>query len=88
MIDLPEESTPVDFAYAVHSDIGNHMSGAKINGKMVGIDTKLKNGDIIEIITKKGGHPTSKWLESSKTTLAKRNIRGAIQGPGHKTGKR
>ncbi len=88
VIDLPEESTPVDFAYAVHSDIGNHMSGAKINGKMVGIDTKLKNGDIIEAITKKGGHPTLKWLDSAKTILAKRNIRGAIQKPGHKTEKR
>lgn len=88
VIDLPEESTPVDFAYAVHSDVGNHMSGVKINGKMVGIDTKLKNGDIVEVLTKKGSHPTPKWLESSKTTLAKRNIRGAIQKPEHTTEKR
>lgn len=88
VIDLPEESTPVDFAYAVHSDVGNHMSGVKINGKMVGIDTKLKNGDIIEIVTKKGGHPTSKWLESAKTILAKRNIRNATQKPIRKIEKR
>lgn len=88
VLDLPEESTSVDFAYAIHSDIGDHMSGAKINGKMISLDTKLKNGDIVEIITKKGSRPTSKWLELSKTTLAKRNIRGAIQKPVHKTGKR
>jgi guanosine-3',5'-bis(diphosphate) 3'-pyrophosphohydrolase len=79
VIDLPEESTPIDFAYAIHSDIGDHIAGVKINGKMASLDTKLKNGDIIEVITKKGSHPTSKWLEYAKTTLARRNIRSVIQ---------
>lgn len=80
VIDLPAESSAVDFAYAVHSDIGNHMSGAKVNGKLVSIDTPLKNGDIVEIITKTGAHPTPKWLEITKTAIAKKHIKLAI-GP-------
>ncbi|MCR4306426.1 MAG: TGS domain-containing protein, partial [Candidatus Yonathbacteria bacterium] len=75
VIDLPEESSPIDFAYAIHTDIGNHLSGVKINGKMVSLDTPLKTGDIIEIVTKKGAHPTTKWLKYAKTALAKKQIR-------------
>lgn len=75
VIDLPEESSPVDFAYSIHSDIGNHMFGAKINGKMSQIFTKLRNGDIVEIITKKDSKPSSKWLEYSKTTIARKHIK-------------
>jgi len=79
VIDLPEDSTPVDFAYAIHSDIGNHMSGAKINNKMTSLDTKLRNGDIVEIVTRKNNHPTVKWLDYAKTTLARRSIRSSVQ---------
>jgi len=79
VIDLPIESTPVDFAYTIHSDIGNHMAGAKVNGKLVSLDTRLHNGDIVEIITKKSSKPTQKWVEYAKTTLAKRHIRSSIQ---------
>lgn len=75
VIDLPEESCPIDFAYAVHSNIGDHLSGAKVNGKLVSIETKLKNGDIIEIETKTSASPSRKWLNYTKTTLAKRHIR-------------
>lgn len=78
VIDLPIHSSPVDFAYAIHSDIGDHVSGALVNGKFVALDTKLKNGDIVEIITKKNSKPTSKWLEYAKTTLARRHIRSYI----------
>lgn len=78
-IDLPIESTPVDFAYSIHSDVGNHMSGAKVNGKLVSLDTKLHNGDIVEIVTKPSAKPSSKWMEYAKTTAAKRHIRSAIQ---------
>lgn len=79
VIDLPIDATPVDFAYTIHSDIGNHMAGAKVNGKLVSLDTKLHNGDIVEIITKKSSKPTHKWVAYAKTTLAKRHIRSAIQ---------
>ncbi len=75
VIDLPEDSCPIDFAYNIHSDIGEHASGAKVNGKMVQLFSKLKNGDIVEIITKKDAKPSGKWLEYVKTTIAKKHIR-------------
>lgn len=75
VVDLPNGSSPIDFAYSIHSDIGNHMAGAKINNKMSSIETLLKNGDIIEIITKKNAHPSQKWLNHVKTTFAKKQIR-------------
>jgi len=79
VIDLPLNATPIDFAYAVHSDIGNHISGAKVNGKLVSLDTPLKNGDIVEIITKQSSKPTQKWMKIAKTTLAKKHIRAALK---------
>lgn len=78
VIDLPLDASPIDFAYAVHSDIGNHLSGAKVNGKLVSLSSALHNGDIVEIITKQSAKPTAKWLEMAKTTLAKRHIRQAL----------
>ena len=78
VVDLPIESSPIDFAYAIHSDIGDHMSGAKVNGKMISLDTTLENGDIVEILQKDAGHPTAKWLEFAKTTMAKKHIRNAL----------
>lgn len=75
VIDLPDESNAIDFAYAVHSDIGNHITGAKINGKFSSIYTKLKNGDIVEVQTNEKSNPTSKWLDTAKTTLARRHIK-------------
>lgn len=75
VIDLPQDSNVIDFAYAVHSDIGNHIQGAKINGKFKSIYTILKNGDIVEIETNEKAHPTSKWLDTAKTTLARRHIK-------------
>lgn len=79
VIDLPTHSSPIDFAYAIHTYIGNHLSGAKINGKMASLDTKLKNGDIVEIITKKTVSPTRKWLEMVKTSEAKRSIKAKLK---------
>jgi GTP pyrophosphokinase len=79
VIDMPEDSTPLDFAYAVHSDVGDHTSGAKINSKMSPIFSKLKNGDIVEIITKKDAKPSSKWLEYVKTTIAKKHIKSYLE---------
>ena len=79
VIDLPEDSSPLDFAYSIHSDVGDHTSGAKVNGKLVSLDTKLKNGDIIEIITKEGSKPSSKWLDYAKTHMAKKHIKNYLQ---------
>ena len=75
VVDLPNDSCPIDFAYAIHSDIGDHVSSAKINGKIAPIHSKLKNGDMVEIIIKKDSHPSGKWLDYVKTTLAKKNIK-------------
>lgn len=82
VIDLPEGSTPIDFAYTVHSDIGDHTAGAKVNGKLVPLDTVLKNRDIIEIDTKETASPKRKWLEMTRTNLAKRKIRNHIKEHG------
>lgn len=78
VIDLPLDASPIDFAYAVHSDIGNHLSGAKVNGKLVSLSTPLQNGDIVEITTKPSSKPTAKWLDMVKTSMARRHIRQAI----------
>lgn len=75
VVDLPRESTPIDFAYAIHSQIGNHIGSVLVNGKMVSLSTKLRNGDIVQIITKKSNHPTKKWLDIAKTNTARKNIR-------------
>ncbi len=83
VVDLPIGSSPVDFAYAIHSEIGNKMNGAKANGKLISLDTKLKNGDIIEIITNRNSHPKKKWLEYAKTTTAKKHIKSSLY-PGKK----
>ncbi|OHA21408.1 MAG: hypothetical protein A2849_00285 [Candidatus Taylorbacteria bacterium RIFCSPHIGHO2_01_FULL_51_15] len=78
VVDLPTDSTSLDFAYAIHSDIGDHLVGAKVNGKLVSIDTRLQNGDIVEILTRKDARVTSKWLTVAKTSIAKKHIRNAL----------
>jgi len=78
VIDLPIDSIPIDFAYAIHSDIGNHIFGAKINGKFVSLNTKLQNSDIVEIQTKQGSRPSEKWLQLVKTATAQKQIRLAL----------
>lgn len=74
VIDLPKDSSVIDFAYAIHTDIGSHLSGAKVNGKFSAINSILQNGDRVEIETKKNAKPSQKWLEFCKTTMAKRRI--------------
>ena len=78
VIDLPSESTPIDFAYAIHSDLGDHLQGAKVNGKLVSFETKLGNGDMVEIVRRDSAHPSAKWLEAARTSLARRHIRSAL----------
>jgi guanosine-3',5'-bis(diphosphate) 3'-pyrophosphohydrolase len=79
VIDLPAGSSIIDFAYAIHTDVGNHVASAKVNGKFVAISTILKNGDRVEIETKKSAKPNYKWLEFCKTTMAKRRINHFIE---------
>lgn len=75
VVDLPRGSTPVDFAYRIHTDIGNKCVGAKINGRIVPLDTALKNGDIVEIITSKNAHPSIDWLNFVVASSTKNKIR-------------
>ncbi len=72
---LPAGSTTVDFAYTVHTDIGNRCHGAKVNGKMVSLKYELHNGDIVEILTGKTAHPSQDWLKFVKTPTARSKIK-------------
>jgi guanosine-3',5'-bis(diphosphate) 3'-pyrophosphohydrolase len=74
VVDLPIDSCPIDFAYSIHSDIGDHAQSAKVNGKIATLYTKLQNHDVIEIKTQKNSNPTSKWLDHAKTSMAKKHI--------------
>lgn len=79
VIDLPEGATVIDFAYAVHSDIGNAATGAMVNNKFVSLDTILKNGVIVEIQTQKNKKPSREWLEHAKTSFARKQIKSALK---------
>lgn len=75
VICLPKGSTPLDFGYRIHSDVGEHVQGAKINGVLVPLSTSLKTGDIVEVLTNKDAHPNSEWLNIAKTNFAKSKIK-------------
>ena len=82
VIELPQGATVIDFAYAIHSDIGNHIFGAKVNAKMASLDTVLYRGDIVEILVSEKNKPNRKWIDMCKTTFAKHQIRKYIKEHG------
>jgi len=79
LIKLPAGSTPVDFAYAVHTDIGHHCLGAKVNGRIVPLNYELKSGDLVEIITSEKQRPNPDWLQFVKTSKARTRIKRWIK---------
>lgn len=77
--EFPAGATPIDFAYNIHTDVGHQCVGARINGRMVPLKYKLKNGDVVEIITSKGHKPSKDWLKIAGTNTAKSKIRSFIK---------
>jgi guanosine-3',5'-bis(diphosphate) 3'-pyrophosphohydrolase len=76
---LPRGATPVDFAYLIHTEVGNQCNGAKVNGRMVPLPYELRTGDIVEIVTSKNHHPSKDWLNFVKTVKARSKIRHWIK---------
>lgn len=77
--ELPENATPVDFAYLIHSEVGDHCTGAKVNGKLVPLSSTLKSGDTVEIITDQNRNPSRDWLKFVKTAKARTRIQHYIR---------
>lgn len=75
VVPLSPGSTSIDFAYRIHTEVGNHCAGARVNGRMVPLSTRLQNGDIVDIITLKNGHPSLDWLNFVRTSAAKYRIK-------------
>jgi GTP pyrophosphokinase len=75
---LPRDATPVDFAYAIHTDVGHRCTGAKVNGRMVPLKHQMRNGDIVEILTQSSSQPSRDWLGFVKTARARNKIRHVI----------
>jgi len=72
---LPRDATPVDFAYTVHTEVGNTCVGAKVNGRIVALRYKLRSGDIVEILTQPGHHPSRDWLQFTKSSRARQKVK-------------
>ena len=83
VINLPRGATPLDFAYAVHTEVGHQCVGARVNGRLVPLKTDLKNGDQVEIVTQAGHQPSRDWLAVAKTTRARSKIRAFLKQVEH-----
>jgi guanosine-3',5'-bis(diphosphate) 3'-pyrophosphohydrolase len=79
VISLTRGATPVDFAFSIHTEVGNHCAGAKVNGRMVPLRTELKNGDMVEIITNPQQRPSKDWLAFAATGRARQKIRNYVR---------
>lgn len=79
VIDLPAGATPVDFAYAVHTKIGDECAGARINNKLAPLDYQIQSGDVVEILTQKNKKPSESWLELVKTAVAKKHVKASLK---------
>jgi guanosine-3',5'-bis(diphosphate) 3'-pyrophosphohydrolase len=79
VFDLPTGATPIDFAYHIHSDVGNEATGARVNGTLVPLDHELASGDMVEIIRQKGKRPSEDWLKFVKTAVARDHIRAMLR---------
>ena len=79
VIDLPEGATAVDFAYSIHTDIGDRCSGAKADGKMISLADPLQNGQVVEVLTEKNKKPNQDWLKTTKTNQAKTKIKASLK---------
>ncbi len=77
--ELPENATPVDFAYQIHTKVGDHCTGAKVNGRLVPLSTALKSGDVVEIVSDQSRHPSRDWLKFVKTAKARTRIQQYVR---------
>ena len=77
--EFPKGATPIDFAYCIHTDLGHHITGARVNGRLVPLKYKLKNGDTIEVVTSKNQTPSEEWLKSCVTSKAKSKIKSFLK---------
>lgn len=84
VFDLPQGATPIDFAYAVHTDLGDHTAGAKVDGKLAALDFKLKSGQVVEIVKNKTQHPNPDWLNLVVTATARRSVKRYLRKKGQK----
>jgi GTP pyrophosphokinase len=85
---FPRGATPIDFAFAIHTKLGEHVTGARINGKLEALRYKLRNGDIVEVITGANQHPSKDWLEFTGTTRARAKIRNYLRAEQREKSKR
>jgi GTP pyrophosphokinase len=85
---FPRGATPIDFAYQIHTQLGDHVTGARINGKMESLRYKLRNGDVVEVLTSQNQHPSKDWLDFVGTTRARSKIRNYFRTEQRDKGKR